>query len=130
MKIIRKLFCYAFLIGLTSLAISTCFAQPALIKNFQLISAADTVTHEVEFITAFVPQTYYNPQTVYIQVDSTNTGTIKFCVALTNSFRPITPAAQFKSYGAGARIPVTIRNGIYNLFYKASASGNKFSITN
>lgn len=127
MPIAKKLFCYALLIALITFSVSTCFAQ-TVVYNFESITAADTVTHEIEFQTSFQVQAYYAPQTVYIQVDSANTGTVKFAVALTGTPLPI--RSRFKAYGAGARIPVTIRNGLYNLFYKASASGNKFSLTN
>lgn len=98
------------------------------VYNFESITAADTVTVEIEFQISNQVQAYYSPQIVYIQLDSANTGTIQFAVALTGTPTPV--RSRFKAYGAGARVPVTIRNGLYNLFYKASAAGNSFSITN
>jgi len=110
---------------LTSVYVAHC--QTA-VYNFENITAADTATHEIEFQTSWQVQAYYAPQTVYIQIDSANTGTIQFAVAQTGTQYPV--RSRFKTYGPGARIPVTIRNGLYNLFYKASASGNSFSLTN
>lgn len=102
-----------------------CRAQ-TVVYNGQRIVASDTVTTEIEFFNV----TYTPVQTVFIQVDSANTGTIKFTVSRTGNIQPITPAGRYKSFGPGARIPITINNGLYNLFYKASAAGNSFTITN
>lgn len=116
-------FLIAILIALV--CVGTCKAQTT-VYNGQQITASDTVTVELEFSNVL----YEPAQVIYIQVDSANTGTIKFTVERTGTSTPIKPAGIFKSWGAGARIPMTIDNGKYNLFYKASASGNAFTITN
>ena len=59
---------------------------------------------------------------IYIQVDADNSGTIQFSAG-----RSITSA--FVAYPAGAKVPLTIRNGFDNLRYKASGSGQEFSVT-
>lgn len=107
------------------LGVSKCHAQ-TIVQNFQKISATDTLTHEIEFNIALGVNPY--PQMAYIMVDSANTGTIQFAVALTGTRYPI--RSTMKTYKKGARIPITFRNGLYNLFYKASASGNAFTPTN
>lgn len=104
--------------------VGQCNAQ-TIVKQGQKITAADTVTHEVE-----LNNTLFNPvQYITVYVDSANTGTIKFTVAPTSTPTPIKPASSFKSYGDGSRIIFAIDNGRYNLFYKASAANNSFTVT-
>lgn len=118
----KKLLILILALLLSAIYISHCNAQ-TYVRDFQNVTASDTVTHELQFVKSFE-----DLQTVYILVDSANTGTVKFAVDLHGTRYPVRSTS--KAYGAGARIPVTIRNGLYNLFYKASASGNKFSMTN
>jgi hypothetical protein len=77
--------------------------------------------------TTAVELQFYNvigssPQLIYIIVDESNTGTIQFSVG--NE-----PGANAQPYAAGERIPITIINGTKNLYYKASAASNSFSVT-
>ena len=59
---------------------------------------------------------------IYVQVDAGNSGTIQFSVG-----RAINASSQ--PYAAGSRIPIGIINGTKNLRYKASGSGQTFSVT-
>ncbi len=59
---------------------------------------------------------------VFIQVSSSNSGTIQFSVNRTID-------GTYTAWAASSQIPMTITNGLRNLRYKASASGQKFSIS-
>lgn len=127
----KKIIFYIALIFVTSCSVSTCFAQ-TIVYNFDNIGVADTITHEIEFATSGNPQVYY-PQSltvVTIECDSANTGTIQFATALTGTPNTRLGWGNKKTYGPGARKIVTIRNGLYNLFYKKTQTSDKFNITN
>jgi hypothetical protein len=89
----------------------------------QRITSTDTVTTEI-----IVRQTYggSNGQLLYILLDENNTGTVKF------SSGQISTANMWLQYGfpAESRVPISIITGNRNLWYKASASGQIFVITN
>lgn len=93
---------------------------PTTIYSGNLITSAGTTEVELQF--GDLP-TNNPPQTVvYIQVSSANSGTIQFSIGKTID-------GTYTAWSAGAQIPMTITNGLKNLRYKASASGQKFSVT-
>ncbi len=98
--------------------VSTVYAVPTYINVGDKITSAGTSEIELQFNNVIGS----GSQTIYIIVDSGNTGTIQFSVgtAITGNSQP---------YAAGAKIPLTIINGLYNLRYKASAASNSFSVT-
>jgi hypothetical protein len=58
-----------------------------------------------------------------IEVDSANSGTIKFAVG-------VTPPATQRAYAAGSKIVLSgVENGIRNIWAVGSGAGQKFIIT-
>lgn len=107
---------------LASIALSffaTIANAQTIIKTGQQVSSADTVQVAVQLKRIQSTGTY---QTIYISVDSGNSGTIQFGV------KDVINSSQY-AWPAGSKIILTIRNGVSNLRYKASASGQKFVVT-
>jgi hypothetical protein len=112
----KKLFLISALFILSSFAP----LAPTLINNGDKITSAGTTEVELEFNDDQVNTRPF--QTVYITIDDANTGTIQFSVGTAID-------ADHKAWGAGAKIVFTVRNGVKNLRYKASAASQSFVIT-
>jgi hypothetical protein len=93
---------------------------PTLINVGDKVTSAGTDPVELQFNKVLGSPGY--PVTIYIIVDDANTGTIQFSVGAA-------PSASSQPYAAGSKIPITIINGYYNLWYDASAASNSFSVT-
>lgn len=94
----------------------------------EIAESTDTLTTSVSFRNLSGQSNLY---LLYIHVDSANTGTIKFSLNESmewpNDSTP--PTYNYKAWGAGATLQITVSNN-RNLFYKASATGQKFIVTN
>ena len=95
------------------------YPVPTYINVGEKVTSAGTSAIELQFNN--VIGSYYGQQ-LYILVDSGNSGTIKFSVGGA-------PTANAQPYAAGAKIPISIINGSYNLWYQASAASQSFSVT-
>ena len=128
----KKLFIALYFIGLILLIYDTltndtksAIASPAPIYDDLTCSGCKVVStgsseKELQFVD--LQTATRMDKLIYIQVDADNSGTIQFSAG-----RSITSA--FVAYPAGAKVPITIRNGFDNLRYKASGSGQEFSVT-
>lgn len=94
----------------------------------EIISSDDTITNSLSFRNLTGQSDQY---LLYIYVDSSNTGTIKFSLNESmdwpNDSTP--PDYNWKPWGAGARLNLTVSNN-RDLYYKASASGQSFTVFN
>lgn len=108
------------LILLLPLLLSFTPPVPIFINNGDKITSSGTTEVELEFND---DQVYTRPsQVVYIKLDDANTGTIQFSVGTTVT-------ASHQAWAAGTKFPITVKNGVKNLRYKASATGQSFVIT-
>lgn len=110
------------LIGLTVFSRDVFYA-PTIVNNGQEITIGTTST-EYQLSNPIGSQF----QQVYVFVDSANTGTIQFQIAYSGQSTTLSYTGQ-KAFSCCYRIPFTIVNGRYNLYAKASGSGQKFTIT-
>lgn len=94
----------------------------------EIIEASDTFTTSVTFRNLTGPSGQY---LLYIYLDSTNSGTIKF--SLNESMEWVNdstaPLYDFFEWSAGSQLRMTVSD-YRNLYYKASASGQKFVVMN
>lgn len=92
------------------------------VKKGQDISLVDATAVEFEYVTLPIPV----PMDLFIEVDSTNAGTIQFQVLKKDT--PIGPIdwTGIKAWAAGSKPYFSIENGNLNLFAKASAGTQKF----
>lgn len=94
----------------------------------EIINSDDTITNSVSFRNLSGNNNLY---LLYIHVDSTNTGTIKFSLNESmdwpNDSTP--PTYNYFEWVAGSQLRITVSNN-RTLFYKASANDQKFVVTN
>jgi len=93
---------------------------PVTVYSGNLITSSGTTEVELQF--GDLPTNNSPSMVVYIQVASTNSGTIQFSVGRTID-------GSYTAWPAGSQISMSITNGLKNLRYKASATNQKFSIT-
>lgn len=93
---------------------------PTYIYSGYVVTSSGTSEVELQFSDLAVSQIVKT--LIYVQVSEDNSGTLQF-----SSGRTIT--SDFSTYSAGAKIPLTITNGYYNLRYKASGASQVFSVT-
>jgi hypothetical protein len=117
--IMRKIFLFVSIWMLTAFTISDGPVPSYVYSGYKVTSAG---TAEVELQFSDLPTSQSVKTLVYVQVDASNSGTIQFSAG-----RDIT--ASYNAYAAGAKIPVSVYNGYYNLRYKASASSQSFTVT-
>lgn len=118
MKTIKVLFLFA-LIAFTFTSATVMDDAATTIKIGEKVTSAGSSEIEVEFNATVGSSTY---QTIYVTVDPGNSGTIQFSVGETI-------VAGHNAWPAGSRFPITIRNGIKNLRYKASGASQSFVCT-
>lgn len=96
------------------------------IDSGDIVTSVNSTAVELQF-----RNTYGNPasQVVCIVTDSTNTGTIQFQVAPAGTPVAVLSWSAKQAYPCCWRIPITIVNGKYNLYYKASAGSQSFTVT-
>lgn len=94
----------------------------------EIISSDDTITNSVTFRNLSGQNNQY---LLYIALDSTNTGTIKFSLNEVmdwpNDSTP--PTYNYFEWVAGSQLRITVSTNT-NLFYKASSTNQKFVVTN
>lgn len=83
---------------------------------------ADTNVHELQLFNL----TGGGPQTVYIILPSTNTGTIEVTIQGTNES---TMPTGLYEWPAGSKIPITVIPGIRNIYVRASVATQSLVIT-
>lgn len=109
------------------------------VQNMQKVTATDTVTREIQLKDAYTSQSGFLLKTGIIEVtvviDPDNTGTLAFMVAPTGLTFPIRSTSQGFVASDGKfvttlYVPTSTanRNSAWSLYYKASASGNAFTI--
>ena len=90
------------------------------VKLGEEITIGTTATeYVIDTTNARIPSPNFD---VAIECAAANSGTIQFSVGET------VPAAN-RAYAASAKTIFTIQNGVYNLWAKGSASGQKFTIS-
>lgn len=104
---------------------------PVFTKNIgEIIEATDTFTTQVEFNNL---NGQNGQQLLYIFVDSSNTGTFSFSLAVdmdnwSNDTTQV-DSVNWYQWNAGSELRMTV-NRNRNLFFKASQPGDKFVVTN
>lgn len=110
-----------FLILFVALFCLTAFSTPLAditIDCGETVTSSGTDVIEVEF-THMIKTDWTN---IYIHVDADNSGTIQFAVGKSDM-------TGQEAVVAGAKIPLKVRNGKYNLYYKASGASQSFFVT-
>jgi hypothetical protein len=108
------------LLSIVLMAFTADVPVPTFIYSGYTVTSSGTSEVELEFTD--LPKSSTSKILVYIQVDDDNSGTVQF-----SSGRTIT--ASFAAYDAGAKVPITITNGYFNLRYKASGASQSFTVT-
>jgi hypothetical protein len=95
--------------------------QPTTIKIGEKVTSAGTseVVVQLNYVR---PNVQNGSQLIYVQLDPNNSGTIQFSVGEAI-------VAGHYAWPASSKFPITIKNGVANLRYKASASSQSFVVT-
>lgn len=120
-KYMNKIKLYAVAIVAITLLLSCTLFQPTTIKVGEKVTSAGT-TEIIVQLNYVRPNVQNGSQLIYVQLDPANSGTIQFSVGEAI-------VAGHYAWPASSKFPITIKNGIANLRYKASATSQSFVVT-